>query len=202
MAYLGLTAYISGLSLLPLPLIVILLVGAFFYFEEYVLFGQKKFEYYDDLQHSLSNSSGLFLRIYDLPFPVNDIILSIYMLMMPQPATGVLFAEGRTILNLPYLISPYLTCLFVAISIYYICFVNKDKSNIHIYILMSLLMFFIIVASSPDVRRTFAVIPSLYLCYCLIEDRCPRYIKSRLKAVVWSLTFVVSITFVFYTFGK
>lgn len=147
-------------------------------------------DHYDDLTNE--NTGGLFMKFYSLPFPINTIIIVIYMLMLPLPIDGYIVGNHGTLMNLPFVLSPYIMVVVVCVC-GYIVIKAKVRAVIKYTIIASMLAFAITVYGSPDLRRAFCAIPGLYMCYCLTEHQCPYKVKKTMKRVGWSLVFFVSV---------
>lgn len=152
-------------------------------------------DHYEDLTNE--NTGGLFMKFYSLPFPINTIIIVVYVLLLPLPIDGYLIGDHETIMNLPFVLSPYLMTLVICVSIYVLI---KTRVNVLLKytILASILAFAVTVYGSPDLRRAFAAIPGLYMCYCLTEENCPKRVKMIIKRVGWTTVFVITIGLTLY----
>lgn len=184
----------------PLGIVVILGVLLFisFYFTESIVNGVSSLNSYDE--RSLSNTGGLFIEFYTLPFPLNTLVVSVYMLIQPLPIGFYITGDGMTLLNIPMIFSPYL----ISLMLYVLYYTNTHKMRLNnlyaLFSCFSLLAFFMIVYGSPDLRRAYAVIPGLYMVYCLTRDECPEYKIQIFKKFVWTIIVVINIIFVFYVY--
>lgn len=144
---------------------------------------------------SLSNTGGLFIKLYTLPFPLNTIIMDVYMLLMPLPANLYLVGDGSTWLNLPNVLSLYIMFSYIVTTLFYLFHAKEKNDNIKILILVELIVFTAIVFGSPDLRRAFAAIPGLFMCYCLVDEKLPVRIKKSIINPGW---FVITLIQVFF----
>ena len=149
-------------------------------------------------EETLSNTGGVFMKVYSLPFPINKICMVIYMLLLPLPPSKFLIGDGNTFLTLPFLLSPYLMTLIVIGCVWYIFkFLSKDK-YVAYFMCTSLLGFCLIVSVSPDLRRAFATIPGLFLAYSLVSNKIPDRVQKNVKYLVWPIVLILSIYFQLY----
>ena len=146
-----------------------------------------------------SNVGGVFQRVYSLPFPINTIAMIIYLLIMPLPLTLYITGEGGTWLTLPFALSPYLMSLLFVSTFWYVKKHIKLMNKEVVLILISFLSFSCITYGSPDLRRSFAAVPGLYMVYCLILPKVPNSIFDRTKMFVWPLIIIINIIFLIYT---
>lgn len=151
---------------------------------------------------SLSNTGGLFIRFYTLPFPLNTIVMVIYMTLQPLPIFAMCKGEGMTWLNLPYILSPYLLSLYILACLFYVTKLRNKKTVFKRTILMSLIAYVTIIYASPDVRRAFAAIPGLFICYGLIESHIPSIIVKNIKKYSWTVITLINVFFLFYSFMR
>lgn len=185
---------IGGFSVV---LISIGMAATYYYLQDMFSDLTKALEGYND--KSLSNTGGLFIIFYTLPFPLNTIIMMIYMMLQPLPIFFFIKGDGGTWLNLPNVLSPYL--MFLCFSISFLALKNKQIiSKIKTLIVVSIIVYGAIVFGSPDIRRAFAAIPGLYLCYCLVEADCPKNQKQTIRNVGWIGITVINILFIFYVY--
>ena len=161
-------------------------------------YGIRKLNYYQETT-SAANVGGIFELVNRLPFPINNICICIYMLLMPLPIYMYLAPsiEGTSFLTLPFVLSPYLMALVFVSCIY---FVSKKHSNHYIkkYILCTLLLFFLIIYAAPDIRRAFAVIPMLYMAFCIIYKDIPKSLIRKTKNIIWPIIVVINLIFIIY----
>ena len=178
----------------PVFLALILLIGVY-YSSAFIKSGVEGLSYYDTL--AKTNTGGIFITLYSLPFPFNTLVMIVYMLLMPLPMTAFIKGPGCTWLNLPTVLSPYIIIPAVIGCIYF--FVNnKTKNNIVWYVILaSFLSFAAITYGSPDIRRAFAAMPSLYMCFCLIKDKLPAISKSY-KKTSWTAITIINVFFMSY----
>lgn len=145
-----------------------------------------------------NNSGGLFGMVNSMPFPFNYIGIGIYLLLMPLPFDVYLVGKGNSWFTLPYLLSPYLMALIFGASLWYAIRYQERSRNLTLFIYTIIASFLFISQASPDIRRSFAVIPSLYMIYCLIIEEIPKYVTKLIKRVIWPLILIVGIAIYAY----
>lgn len=178
----------------------IILLGLFFIIEDFLSFGIETLDEFDEMAEE--ESDGLFIKLYRLPFPINTMIMSVYSYFQPIPFGRYIFQEGGTWLNITSIFTPYLYAMIGIICAYYL-FHNKDYKNpIFRLILVSFIIYLIIVFGSPDNRRTFAVMPGLFMCFCLIYKDSPLSIKRKSKYVYIPLLLVVNALIGIYVYTR
>lgn len=150
-------------------------------------------------EKSLANTGGFFIVIYSLPFPINTVAMSVYMLLQPLPMTSYIIKVGGSWLTLPFTVSPYLMSLCVCAVCWYLVKLPKVNLQISIFLSLSLLTFVAIVYASPDLRRAFAIIPCLYMAYGLVRPRIPESIIHKIKYLSWPILALINIFFLVYT---
>lgn len=180
-------------GLLILGIVAIILI---FFLQNSISSIQNAVDYYDRL--AKSNTGGLFIKFYSLPFPLNTIIMIIYMTLMPLPLTFYCLGRGMTWLNLPYCLSPFVLYLTILVCLVYLFSIKNKQGNYVNLIIANILVYCIIIYGSPDVRRAFAAIPGLFMCFCLIYNSVPRYKYNGLKQLGWAAIIAVQVFFLFY----
>lgn len=178
----------------------IILVGLLFIIDDFISFGIGTLEEYDEMAEE--NSDGLFIKLYRLPFPINTIIMSVYTYFQPIPFGRYILQDGGTWLNITSIFSPYLYAMIGIICGSYLIHKRDLKDPIFRLILVSSLIFLIIVFGSPDSRRSFAVMPGLFMCFCIIYKDCPLRIKRRTKIVYIPLLVVVNVLMGLYVYTR
>ncbi|NBK97188.1 MAG: hypothetical protein EOM50_04110 [Erysipelotrichia bacterium] len=153
---------------------------------------------YDNL--AMTNTGGLFIRLYTLPFPLNTIIMIIYMTLQPLPLFSYCMGEGMTWLNLPYCVSPYIIAVCILVCLHYIFKASNTNLFIRNIVLASLLVYAAIIFGSPDVRRAFAAIPGLYMCYGIIESKMPTKVLGNIQKSTWAIITFINIFFICYSY--
>ena len=147
-------------------------------------------------QHSTSHKSvGTFSAIYTLPFPLNVIGVSIYMILMPLPIDAYIVGNGKSFLTLPFVLSPYLMLVVFSSSVWYIINRFKTEKKYSIALIVAILTFFVVSYLSPDIRRSFAVVPGLYMGYCLIRNKVSVIFLRKIKYIGWPLIAFVNLLF-------
>ena len=147
---------------------------------------------------ALENTGGIFEKLYTLPFPINLIIMVVYIIIMPMPITKNLIGDGNTFLTLPFVISPYIiTLMFYCVSWYLI---TRWKQNIVMsyYLFSFSIIFVLIIYGSPDLRRAFACVPAIYIGYMLIKNNVPITVSKRCKQYVWPIVLLSGILLTVY----
>lgn len=139
------------------------------------------------------NAGGLFMKMYTMPFPLNSLLLIAYSAIMPLPFLFYVIGEGGTILTLPFILSPYLLwSMFIAVFWYIRHYFYKDSKR-SMFGLISILCFAMLILVEPNVRRSFAVIPGLYMLYALIKDQIPFQWLKQKRMIGWVAIAVVNI---------
>lgn len=178
--------------------LILVCLGVSLFLQDSISMGSASLLTYEE--KTMTNTGGMFIRFYQLPFPLNTFVLVIYMLLMPLPVFGACIGKGMTWLNLPYSASPYLLLLVIFVCGYYVYHKKDDGRNIDIIILASFLIYVAIIFGSPDVRRAFAAIPGLYMCYALVEKDVPSYEVTRIKRMGWPVIAAINLFFAYYVY--
>lgn len=145
-----------------------------------------------------SNTGGVFMAVYSLPFPINKIAMVIYMLIQPLPMQKYIVGEGNTWLTLPFVLSPYLVSSIIVGCFWYMKhFISKDIL-ITYFMGAAFFCFCLITFVSPDLRRAFAPMPGLFASFCLIQNQIPAKTISVTKKIIWPSIFVISLFFQIY----
>jgi hypothetical protein len=170
----------------------------FFASSNFLSYGFDKLQYYSEATNR--NTGGIFEKINSLPFPLNKIFISIYLLLMPLPIVGYMIGKGGSILTLPFIFSPFIMALLFLSVLFYIF--NRFNSNklISYYFIIGMASYFLIVSTSPDLRRAFAVVPGLYMAYSIASYNIPRKITSSIKRYSWPVILVIHIFFLCYVY--
>lgn len=169
----------------------------------YVMFETSLFEYATEkmshFDEDARESTGLFSRVYNLPFPLDKIAISIYMLMQPLPIQYYMIGAGKTFMTLPFVLSPYIMATVLATTLYH-TFKHFHLSDRYVmFIIISIIVFFAINSGSPDLRRSFAAIPGLFVAYVLVKDKVPLSFRKGIRTYVYSAIFAASILLTIYT---
>lgn len=184
------------INVLLFLLILIIIMGVLK--TDIISYGVERLDLYKE--KTLSNSGGVFEKVFSLPFPINQIGMIVYMSLMPLPILVYIVNEGGTFLTLPFIFSPYLMSIVLIGSIWYMLYNYKINKRITVYLASFLLLYFIIIYGSPDLRRAFAAIPSLFMGFCLIKNNIPLNIKKFTYRVVWPIILLLNIFFIFYLY--
>ena len=180
-------------------ILIILYVGVFIFFSEFLSSSVDQVLDYRD--YARSNTGGLFFRFYSLPFPLNWVIMVVYMLLEPLPIGYYIYGKGMTWLNVTSVFFPYLMVLVVCVGAYLVFHKGlKIDRMVKLTIASSFIVFALIVFGSPDLRRAFAAIPGLYMGYCLGEGMCPVGVKKTIKAIGWTMVFIIDVFFAAYVY--
>ena len=185
--------------LIPISLIILIV---FFQGNALVEEGLNRVENYGEV--AASQTGGVFGMIYSLPFPINQMGMIVYMLLMPLPITKYFYVDGGggTFLTFPFLLSPYLMSL-VFIGGVWLLFNRKGKDQVVLfYMFFAMLVFAVTVFGSPDLRRSFAAIPGVYMAFCIYWDNIPKRVISFCKFQVWPTIFLINLFFFVYLSGR
>lgn len=144
------------------------------------------------------NSGGLYGIVNSLPFPFNYVGIGTYLLLMPLPFDIYLVGKGNSLLTLPYILSPYLMALIFGVTLWYTFKFQTRSKQLTIFIYIIIASFLFISKASPDIRRSFAVIPGLYMIYCLIVDDIPKSITKQIKRFVWPMILIIGVAIYAY----
>ncbi len=186
------------IGILGIITLIIIGIGMLFMLNESFHSNANSLDIYD--QKTLNNTGGLFIKFYQLPFPLNTIIMIVYMTLMPLPMFMYCFGKAETWLNLPYILSPYLLFLVFASCIYY-CFKAKGrKKQYTIIFLASLFIYSAIIYGSPDVRRAFAAIPGTFMCYGIMSSHIPESTTLQIKRTHWIIIALINLFFAYYKY--
>lgn len=148
---------------------------------------------YDERTVNVIDAGGLYAKMYSLPFPINSLLLIIYSAIMPLPFLFYVIGEGGTILTLPFILSPYLLWpMFIAVFWYIRHYFYKD-SKLSMFGLSSILCFAMLILVESNVRRSFAVIPGLYMVYAMIKDQIPYQWLNQKRIIGWTAIAAVNI---------
>ena len=146
-----------------------------------------------------ANRGGVFEMVHSLPFPINILGLSTYGVLMPIPFDLWLVGQGNSFYTIPYVLSPFLLVLVFISVLWYLLNNYKVDRRFSLTLLVAIISFMAINSTSPDVRRSFASIPGLYMGYCLFADNVPKGLKRAVKYIMWPLVLVTNLFFFFYT---
>lgn len=167
------------------------------YADTVIRYGLNKMEYYHSL--NLTNTGGLFIMFYNLPFPFNLICMSIHQLMMPLPIHWyVSIIEGGSLLTIPFMLSPFIMAMVYICSFWFIFKRYKQNKQLALYLLTSITLFILVTFGAPDLRRCFASVPMTYMGFCLIYQEVPKHLKKTIKQKVWSCIVVINIIILLY----
>lgn len=181
--YKPLKQYFGNIAFVILSFLILI---AYFYLNfafEYITSELATFE-----GNTMDNTGGLFIKLYSLPFPLNTLVMVVYMLFMPLPLQMYISREGCSWFTLPFVLSPYICFTIIYLVLKY-CKQNIMKNDTLPMLILSFFISFVcIVYGSPDLRRAFACIPSLFMAFCLI----PEYNKWKdINGVVKTFAFVI-----------
>lgn len=180
-----------------LPLIMII---GFYYLKEmeFVKEGLNRVDNY--VSYASDYKGGIFGMVRSLPFPINQLGMIVYMLLMPLPFSKYFYLDGGggTFLTFPFLLSPYLMALLFTGCIWLIKNRNVMRFSDLYYMLAALFVFIITIYGSPDLRRCFAAIPGLYIVFCLYWDKIPPHSLLYCRQVMWPLIVGINLFFAFY----
>lgn len=145
-----------------------------------------------------NNSGGLWGKVNALPFPLNYLGMGSYLILMPLPFDMYILGKGNSFLTMPYILSPYLMALIFGVTLWYVFNNHKKNKKYALFIIVAIISFLFISQASPDIRRSFAVIPGLYMLYCLIADGVPAGVTRNIKRLSWPLILIVGIVIYVY----
>ena len=165
---------------------------------ELLSYGLEKLDIYKE--KTLSNTGGIFERVFSLPFPINQIGMIVYMSLMPLPIFTFITNDGGTFLTLPFIVSPYIMSIVLVYVGWYIIKSFRTNRFVTTYLIAFLLLYVIIIFGSPDLRRAFAAVPGLFVGFCLIKNSIPLRVKRFTYRIVWPLVLFVNLFFVFYLY--
>ena len=153
------------------------------------------FSYYNGYIND-NAGGGLFMKLYSLPFPISQIAMVLYVLVMPVPCSSYVFSMYGSLMCFPSIVIPFLS-VWVYVSTASVVF-NKQK-QVMIYdklLILVLLFIYVMMATiSPDLRRVFAGFPALYTCYVLTKDCVAHSTYMTLRK------FIIPIVIVFHVFS-
>lgn len=182
---------------------IIILVVAFLSFILYTTFLQDSIESIIHYQErAKSNTGGFFEIIYNLPFPINQLSMVVYMLLAPLPYTFYMTGEGGSILTFPFVLSPYLMSLVLISCLWFSMHYYKKEKQMAMLIIMTVLMFCIITFSSPDLRRAFASVPGLFMAFVIIRPQVPTTIQALIRKRIWPIILIIGTFFQLYVMLK
>lgn len=130
------------------------------------------------------NSGGLYAQILKVPFPFNLIINSytfnpVYSFIMPFPITMFLNEDTISLFGIPSMAMPFINLIMVFSLIYYIRRRKNDYRTLYFF-LICFLFITMCCTIEPNVRRTFAITPSIYMLYAQIRPRLPKAVNKRI----------------------
>lgn len=179
--------------------LAIIVFGLGFVFSEMLLSLTETLNYYHE--HTIEfNQGGLFMMIYSLPFPLNQICIVVYQFLLPLPLTFYITNEGGSLLALPFICSPYMMWVMLCAIFVYLNKFFRANIKISLFMILSLVMFWAITAGEPGIRRSFAVIPGLYMAYCLVCPYVPQQVVQRIKFIGWPLIACINLFFLLYVY--
>ena len=119
--------------------------------------------------------------------------------MQPLPIQYYMIGAGKTFMTLPFVLSPYIMATVLATTLYH-TFKHFHLSDRYVmFIIISIIVFFAINSGSPDLRRSFAAIPGLFVAYVLVKDKVPLSFRKGIRTYVYSAIFAASILLTIYT---
>lgn len=191
--------YLSAQKRSGLFLIILLIACAVAYpmLNSLFSFGANSLKYYSELTEN--NVGGIFEKVYSLPFPINQIGIAIYLLLLPLPITSVLSSTTHgSMMNLPYCLSPYIMVMLYFTTLYMAIHgaVNSKKHRNYIY--LCVFLFFTIVYGSPEIRRAFAAIPCLYMVFLCYLPEIPQSVTSFVRTKAWPITLLTTTALTIY----
>lgn len=181
--------------------LLIALVALYSMISSIFVFGAESLDYYSEL--TSSNTGGIFALVYSLPFPINQIGLSVYMLLVPLPIVApLLTASHGSIMNLPYCLSPYIMALLYCSTFHMaICgFMNSKRHRNYVY--LCIFLFIAIVYGSPDIRRAFAAVPCLFMIFICYLPQIPKSNLAYIRKKIWPAIFCISSFLTIYVLIK
>lgn len=178
----------------------ILMISLFYYANSYIASGLDSVESYQEYNGQVS-VGGLFSKFYFLPDPLRVLCMFVYDMMMPVPLYMFITGIGGTWLNLPMVVSPYIMVVVFGCVCYYL-FKSNARNNVYYCIVASLLCIFLTLYATPTLRRVFAAIPSLYMCYAISLTEIPTPFILKIKRVAWPLIFIVVASLTIYTMNR
>lgn len=111
---------------------------------------------------------GLYSLFNSLPFPLNVLFNLCYFLIMPYPLTMYLIDEHISWLGLFSLGMPFINLMIITSVGYYVNSHIKDYKILYFFILT--LMYILMCCNvEPNVRRSFAVMPSLFMLFGYVK---------------------------------
>ena len=123
-------------------------------------------ETHDNYTESLEskNQGGLYSKFNALPFPLNFIFNAVYTLLIPLPVTQNLLDDHIQWVGIPSIAMPFINFIII-LSIYK--YIKKHNGNYRIIYFFLVCLLYILMSSNvePSIRRTFAVIPALYMLF-------------------------------------
>lgn len=173
-------------------IILCALISSYSLINQLFSFGMDSIEYYSDLTQE-NSSGGMFSVIYSLPFPINQILICIYILLLPLPITSYIFGPNESLMNLPFCLSPYIMSIIFYSTLYIAIrnIINNKRQKYFIY--LCILLFAAIVIGSPDLRRAFAPIPCLFMAFICHEKEVPHKVFHIIKVTIWPIILIISL---------
>lgn len=136
------------------------------------------------------NQGGLYAIFNSLPFPLGTLFNIVYSFIMPFPLTMFIADIHIGYLGLPTLAIPFINVIILSTIFQYIKR-NKQRYNI-IYFFIIIIMYVGLCCSiEPNVRRTFAIIPTMYMLFATVKPYIP---TSKYRQIVnYTALFLISI---------
>lgn len=182
---------------------ICMIVGILFSYtllKDLLSFGIESLSTYEEM--TASNTGGLFMYVYSLPFPINQIFISIYMLCLPLPITSYIVGDHGSLMNLPFCLSPYLMTIIFGTVLYIVIKGLVTDKKIKYYIYLTILLYIAIISASPDIRRGFAAIPSLFMVFLCCLPIIPHKVIYNIRKSTWMPLFIITIALSIYVFTK
>ena len=123
---------------------------------------------------------GLYSLFNSLPFPLSSVFNIVYSFIMPFPLTMYIVDPHIGIFGLPSVVMPFINVIMVGCLVFFISRHRKDYRVLWFFIL-TVLFIAMTTTIEPNVRRTFAMIPALYMIFIEIKPFIPR---RRYKQIV------------------
>lgn len=185
----------NAVYLLYLPLVLMVIFSL-----SYILLMLDTSNQFHEKNMMGNSSTGLFMKFYTLPFPINTVIMVVYMLLQPLPIFFYVMGNGNTWLTLPFVLSPYLMVAGVIGCLWYLSENKARNQRVTVMILLSLLMFVGIIQGSPDLRRAFAAIPGLFMCYFTFDEKVSYKYKYFTYNIFFPILLILSVLLSIYVY--
>lgn len=158
-------------------------------------------EYYHNRTIDVEKKNGLFMIFNNLPFPFNTTFVVVYSMIHPLPFDSYVYQgaeNGGGWVAAPSIITPFYWSYFFIISVLLI--LKKRCMNSKAYFLLLTCLFYIFLTEfiDPNVRRTFAIYPTIFMVCILYGGLIAHKNRNNIKYYWWPILLLINIFSIMY----